>query len=362
MAVPVSKKNETYYLYDIDDIAKDLMGYAIVYSVHFSKLSEFRRITEINLSSGDAVLIEPKQYGEHIIYKCSENAEKKLDEIKKYMSVYHVKKAVDLSNFSFVNDARIIQQEEMLNNCHTLGEMISARSELVKELETMKSANKELNEYKAKSVQLEDRLTKANSIIEDLKQKLQYSEELLKEEKKQKSDRENLLEIQLDYYKSLEKRPKFPRDIPAWIKKNFSDTMVLHERAVDLLENIDAQEVNMKKLCDALEYLAVEYSMLYLKKCDKETSDKLASLKYNQSFNVSPSGGSGDVKKLSRHYKIKYDRNDGNGRKEYPLDMHLKSGKHNDNLIRIYFNYDEVNSRIVIGSLPKHLPTSTQTT
>ena len=138
--------------------------------------------------------------------------------------------------------------------------------------------------------------------------------------------------------------------------------MVLHERAVGLLENIDAQEVNMKKLCDALEYLAVEYSMLYLKKCDKETSDKLASLKYNQSFNVSPSGGSGDVKKLSRHYKIKYDRNDGNGRKEYPLDMHLKSGKHNDNLIRIYFNYDEVNSRIVIGSLPKHLPRSTQTT
>ena len=160
--------------------------------------------------SGDAVLIEPKQYGEHIIYKCSENAEKKLDEIKKYMSVYHVKKAVDLSNFSFVNDARIIQQEEMLNNCHTLGEMISARSELVKELETMKSANKELNEYKAKSVQLEDRLTKANSIIEDLKQKLQYSEELLKEEKNKSQTEKICLKYSLIIINHLKSVLSFP--------------------------------------------------------------------------------------------------------------------------------------------------------
>jgi len=350
---------KSYYLYDANDIAKILNGSAIVYSLPISKFEEFKSITKTAFLPGDIILIEPKQYGNVSVFKAFENADESL---KAFMKSYHVKKAVDLSDFYFVHEARILQQESMLSRCDTLEERAKITSVLTKELETMRSSVKELNDYKAKSIQAEDKLKTANATIDDLKQKLLHHKDLLKEEKDNKTRREFELQMQVDYFHSLDDRPKTPQGIMSWVEKNFSNSIILHERAKDLLENLNSQDVNMKKLCDAIEYLATEYYSFYYNALTEEIADKYSSLKYNQKFNVCPSGGSGDMKKLSRHYKIKYDKNDGKGRKEYPLDMHLKSGNHNDNLIRIYFHIDEVNKKIVIGSLPKHLRTASQTT
>ncbi|NCB42814.1 MAG: hypothetical protein EOM59_09360 [Clostridia bacterium] len=42
---------------------------------------------------------------------------------------------------------------------------------------------------------------------------------------------------------------------------------------------------------------------------------------------------------------------------ESPLNLHLSIGNKAENLIRIYFLYDKEKQFIVVGSLPKHLPT-----
>lgn len=39
------------------------------------------------------------------------------------------------------------------------------------------------------------------------------------------------------------------------------------------------------------------------------------------------------------------------------LDQHIKRGVRSEELIRIYFCWDEENRRIIIGSMPEHLPT-----
>ena len=47
---------------------------------------------------------------------------------------------------------------------------------------------------------------------------------------------------------------------------------------------------------------------------------------------------------------------------KYTLDMHLKYGNRTANLIRFYFCWSDKLQRIVIGSMPEHLPTVSNTT
>lgn len=353
--------NNTEYLYELNDIAVDFMGYAVIYGLSYNKIAYFSNLLKVEISPGDILVLEAQQYGNKIIYKYTDNTESNLKSIKELKNSYHIKKFVDFDNYSFVRDARIIQQREMLANCNTIEEIVSVCSELNKELETMKSSVKELNEYKSLAIQYENKLETANANLEKLKQKFTKQKENLEKEIINKSNSEKKLQIQVEYYRSLDSRPKIPKELPAWIRKEFPESIVLHKKASDMLEKmVSFPDGYMKKLCDALEYLGREYFMYYYsKEISRETASLYASLKYNQEFIITPSSDV-SIKFLPSDYKIKFDKNDGNGRKEYPLNLHLKSGTDPEHLIRIYFHYDEYNKKIVIGSLPKHLPTVSQ--
>lgn len=161
-----SSENKSYYLYDLNDLAVDFMGYAVIYGLAYDKIPEFAKILKNEINPGDIVIFEPRSYGDRIVYRYSENSEANLNSIKKLKDSYHIKKRVDFNDYYFVSESRLIQQEELLSKCNTLGEMLLVRTELTKELETMKSANKELNEYKAKAIQFGDKLETANANIE----------------------------------------------------------------------------------------------------------------------------------------------------------------------------------------------------
>jgi hypothetical protein len=61
------------------------------------------------------------------------------------------------------------------------------------------------------------------------------------------------------------------------------------------------------------------------------------------------------IKKYPKRYKVLYDNClDSGGKRE--LDMHLKTGVDSKFLLRIYFFWDEVKEKVVIGSMPDHLP------
>ncbi|SEL36363.1 hypothetical protein SAMN02910353_02452 [Ruminococcus sp. YRD2003] len=354
--------NKPYYIYDIDDIAKELMGYAIVYSLPYNKIREFEKSMNMTISPGDAVIFEPKMFGDSVRYNCVENKDETLNELISFIRTYQVKKTTEFDSIYFVHDARIAEQKKMLYRSNDIEVLASVRSELTKELDTMKSANKELNKYKDRALMLEDKLANADKTIEKLKANMVKKEQEILKIIDGFESKNRILQLQVDYFHSLSSRPQKPDEIAAWIKNNFSDSMILHKKAVDMLNKLPPQSVNMKKLCDSLEYLAVEYYMFfYSKELSEEEALQYAGLKYAQKFNVTPCGD-GSIKALPADYKIKFDKNDGNGMKEYPLDLHLKSGVDPSHLIRIYFHYDEINKKIVVGSLPKHLPTISQKT
>ena len=362
----IAKSSESIkaeYLYDLNDIAKDFMGYAIIYGLPYDKIKDFVKITKIEIKPGEAIVFEPQIYGDKTIYDCLKQKEQVLNRLQKMRKYYLLKKAAIFDeNIYFVQKAKILNLEELLSRCDTLNAKAVLYSNIQKELRNLENENKELQQYKTKISILENKLDTADHSIKKLNKKLEKAEEQHKVEISKLNKTNDQLQIQVDYYKSLEKRPKTPKEIPAWVNEKFSKTMELHKRAIDLLEKLPAHEVDMKKMCDSLEYLASEYYLFYYAK--KITEDKAfsdANLKYNQKFNVTFSGNM-SIKVLPNDYKIRFDKRDGNGIKEYPLNMHLKTGVDPQFLIRIYFHYDEYNKKIIVGSLPKHLPTYTQKT
>ncbi len=358
-----SESIKAEYLYDLNDIAKDFMGYAIIYGLPYDKIKDFVKITKVEIKPGQAIFFEPQRYGDKTIYDCFKQKEQVLNRLQKMKKYYRLKKdAIFDENIYFVQKAKILNLEELLSRCDTLNEKAVLYSNIQKELKNLENENKELQQYKTKISILENKLDDAKHSIKKLNKKLERAEEQHKLEISKLNKTNDQLQIQVDYYKSLKNRPTTPQEIPKWVKDNFSQTMELHKRAIDLLEKLPSHEVDMKRMCDSLEYLAREYYLFYYAK--KITEDKAfsdANLKYNQKFNVTFSGNM-SIKVLPNDYKIRFDKRDGNGIKDYPLNMHLKTGVDSQFLIRIYFHYDEYNKKIIVGSLPKHLPTYTQKT
>lgn len=349
---------QPYYLYEMADVAKEFMGYAVVYSLPFQKLSAFARILKTNLLPGNVLVYDPMQPEKPLVRDCTDDPAQVLESLRETLKHYPLNSAWDFREIHFVNDARIIRQEELLSECRNRKEMASVISTISQELDTVKSTKKELETARANEAALEKKLKDASSRCLKLTEKLEKLE-LTTQQKLEKLENENmLLRVQNNYYASLDERPKTPPEIAAWVRRRFAGTLELHKRATDLLDKLPAQEVDMRKLCDAIEYLATEYyGWAYARELTEAQASQYADLKYHQSFIVSPCGG-GNVEHghYSKDYKIKLDKHDGKGRREYPLDMHLKSGIESANLIRIYFHYDSYNKRIIVGSLPKHLP------
>ena len=81
-----------------------------------------------------------------------------------------------------------------------------------------------------------------------------------------------------------------------------------------------------------------------------------ASKEYNRRFDVMKLTGI-LIEMYPTDYKIKYYKDRLGKSIDSVLDLHLRVGHTNENLLRIYFLYDKEQKRIVIGSLPRYLST-----
>ena len=122
------------------------------------------------------------------------------------------------------------------------------------------------------------------------------------------------------------------------------------------MDAITPGEVDIDLLCDALEYLATDYRDELLGLIDEDECRNRSSRKYNCGFDVSKLTGT-SIGMYPAQYKVKYNTGHLGKPIDSALDLHLRVGHTNENLLRIYFFYDKEKKRLVIGSLPKHLDT-----
>ena len=250
-----------------------------------------------------------------------------------------------------------INKEEIQNNLDELNEKIQEREHRVaviqKKLEKEQERNRKLEEQ-IMTIQtlrtVEENKVKALKVVQEVVADQVNTKELetriLKLEKELQVER-----AKCQHAINKLKRPNKIADVAEWAKM-FSDRLIIIPKAEKMLQDRRCNSIDVDTLCDAIEYLAEEYLDSLTGKLDVETARDIASTKYQRSFYVSPiTRGGASATRFEDFYNVNYD-----GKKRF-LDLHLSYGVSPSTLIRIYFFYDKEEKKIVIGSLPKHLPT-----
>lgn len=216
----------------------------------------------------------------------------------------------------------------------------------IKELETILSQNQRkdrIDSHVSNNIS-SDELDKANKIIKSLEEEIK----LLTIDRTRIKDELERKTLILDYYKRKESFPKTHTAIPDWASS--FKYVVLNRKAVDCLNRNDAENVDVKVICESLDYLENVYSKQVFFNANDDYVNNLSSIIYNRPYEVTPSGIPVSCK---GDCKIKY-AFEGEKNREHILDQHLKVGAHGE-LIRVYFIIDKQRKKIVVGSLPNHL-------
>ena len=172
-------------------------------------------------------------------------------------------------------------------------------------------------------------------------------------ENKEKADQE-----EIDYLRRSLARPQTHAGIAEWAKKLFDKRLLIHSRAVDMLKQKSAREIDFSLICDALDFLATDYWESIFGDLSEDQRNANCATKYGRPFVVTPVTDH-TIESLPSQYKVKYTMAGDKRRKEVPLNLHLRVGRTPSDLLRVYFFLDKERQLIVIGSLPHHLGTIT---
>ena len=144
--------------------------------------------------------------------------------------------------------------------------------------------------------------------------------------------------------------PTDRKDVCQWAEDNFSEYICICQRVQAELRKYN-RPLDVDCLCDGIVYLSA-----YAKYRRQEITEELYGL-YAERKHWEIQGCGKETLKLHRDvYTVSH-----NGR-QYILDYHIKRGIRAEEMLRIYFFWDEDERRVVIGSMPEHLPTVKNTT
>lgn len=214
---------------------------------------------------------------------------------------------------------------------------------------------KQLDEYERQqrdSSHIAENLRQANKKIENLNDELENIRaeyDKLAGELAEKGGAYSKSAERLQFYrKMIETAAHFPtdkEDICRWIADTFPNELIFTSRAQSELRKYNTP-VDTAVLCDGILYLSA-YAQY---RRHEITLDKLEMYAEQKHWEIQGCG-----KETLKLHRADYTASE-NGEK-YILDQHIKYGVRSEELIRIYFCWDDRSQKIIIGSLPKHLPT-----
>lgn len=363
VALPESTAQESAPLFDTELLIKYGMGFAHFFRLPSRLLDEYNRRVDTahRMESGDVRILFPldgedkdsRVIPKHTVASDPDGAK---ETILRTISEYPKKRAVCFGNVKFINEAKLAEQKKILAMNTDIAQTVAAYEKSIGALK--KTHEHDLAGLRA---QLEQRGQKI--------QALKAENEKLEEEKRQASDTAEAYKAQADLVAQrlqteIEKRPLLTRrphkaaDFADWVGTYFADRLILHDKAVALMKK-PQPELDMGLLCDAIEYLATEYRDTLTGTLTEEDCRTQCTIKYGRPFDVCPTGDR-NIAAFPEDYKIKYGTSRKGKLAQAPLNLHLRVGVDSRWLLRIYFLYDNEKKLIVIGSLPAHLRTMSE--
>ncbi len=355
--LPVSKEQSTVERVEIRKLARYRMGYAQYFSISGEMSELVKKELKEAYSQGDFNILEPESFGGRTrSYDAfDEKTEQRLD---RFASSYPAKKPMTFGSVLFTNDARELSSRHIADLAESKEAIVQAYEERIAAIH----ANHE-DELSSCRASLEDQIRETNrleKILNDIQVEIAKNNEIIQSRHREEIRRlsagyEDAIK-ELERYRSLDRRPVDFGSVLPWVDSEFAGRLILHERAKEMLSELKTGEWDIGLICDALEFLATDYRDELTGSITEDEMKSNCSRKYGRPFDVTPLSGL-SIQSAPKEYKIKYYTGFKGKPVESLLDLHLRVGNSAEDLIRIYFLYDKDKKVIVVGSLPKHLPT-----
>lgn len=357
-AVPVRPVKENFRIpYDVSRFVGARMGCVQSFHLPADQFDSFQKVLRLEVEQGDVLFLEPKELGGG----CQRFAWQEEEQEQQYRALmeltrdYLRNKPVDFGRVAFLTEAKLLQVEHFKKRNLSVEETMRLHEEQIELLESR---------HREELLQWEEKLELQTGKLNRLKDELEQSYDRARQDREEARGVEADLQMQLDmakdqieYFKSWRTRPQIPQEVPQWAAERLSGKLELLPRAVKQLQGLAPNTIDMQLLCDALEFLANEYRDQKNRLITRDEADARGAEKYAKTFKVVPSGEA-TVNQYADKYLVEYDDGGKNSPKRRALEEHLKTGNKAEFLIRIYFFYDGRNQKIIVGSLPEHLPTA----
>lgn len=342
-------------VFDYTSLADKLVGFAIVAFADEKFFSQISNKTRISLDHGDIVIISRKEVIERIKYTQYQNDMKScFRALRSDIIAMTKRKQYSFGDVLFHSDAKLKDFHTKRHETDSLEEQCNIYRLEINEL---RSQVKEMSQHQTDMQQSAEALRIAQKKIDAIQRELEsrdaaYADLLEASEKKEAAYKKNADLISF-YKKQIEVAALFPthnEDVCDWIDSNFSDSIIVTSRARSEMRKYSGA-LDLACLCDGIVYLNA-YSQ---SKRNEISDDELQLYAERYKWEVQPCGKE-TLKMRKSDYTVTY-----NG-EQRTLDQHIKCGVKTEELIRVYFYWDDDLKKLVIGSMPEHLATVKQST
>jgi type II secretory pathway component PulM len=347
------------YAIDINGLARQKIGHAVFFVLPARQLEAFQNITRIAVSPGEIIICEPGAFsGDTLRFTPSGNeveSNKLFRQLDQLINDYPRDKPMRFGHVLFLAEVWTRYHELLIAYSNSKDDILR-NVQKADEARIIRHQD-EIADLRAEIDLRTKKIGRLNGQINNLQNAINVQRHEMDELKRQHQVSLDEKDQEIDHLKSLLCRPRHPADVPTWAELCFADRLILHPRACDMMRHLASSDVDLPLVCDALEYLAVEYRDALLGRIDETERDSCCARKYGRPFDVTPVSDK-TIETYANAYKIKYGTGYTGKPVECPLNLHLRVGNAADNLLRIYFLYDREKKLIVVGSLPEHLKTA----
>ena len=352
--VPAEKTAEKKQpVFCCERLAFKTMGFAVVCFVTENCFGLLKNKLGISIAANEIIVLDNGRESERLHYSepTIENIYKRLKiELRDMLK----RSAFTYGEVLFYSDARLADLRERRHENISLEDKLAIYKQENSEL---RAHNRELSQQNtdlqigAENVRLlQKQMKNLAAENEGLKDYIENSKK--EAEVKEKAYRK-AAELVAFYRQKAFDTAEFPTDkdeVCDWARRNFSGNIVIAPRAESALRKYSGA-LDTAVLCDGIYYLNA-----YAKYRKSEITEDELSL-YAESYNWEVGGcGSGALRIHRDDYEVLVDG------EKHLLDMHIKYGVSSQVLVRIYFCWDENARKIVIGYMPEHLATASQST
>ena len=340
---------------DYTELSRSLIGFAIVVFSDEKFFKSIKNKSHLDIDHGDVLLITQQEAVEKTVYKQYQNdMHGFFHTLKKDVISMQKRSACSFGNVSFYSDAKLKEYKTKRHQTSSLEEKCS-----IYKLENteLKTKIKELSQQQTDMQQTAENLRIAQKKIESLSAELDDEkkafDKLIKETVAKEDAYRKSADLIQFYRHMIDIAALFPtdkNDVFSWIDENFSDYLIAAPRAQSELRKFNGV-LDLACLCDGIVYLAA-----YAKYRRHELSEEMLNLYAEHKKWEIQGCGKESLKAHRADYTATI-----NG-EQYILDQHIKRGVRAEELIRIYFCWDDKSKKTIIGSMPEHLATVKKST